>query len=154
MNLLMNSFKGFMKNIKIGKRYVILFLMSISLFVFADVVFLGGFPADVNYITIYTPNGSTVLACQSLDELSSSEKAELRNNALLNYRNITILDNPTLSYNCHGYAWSMTDGGPTCWLGDDGGNLSQYWGDGSFYETDLQHAERIVYDYQAHSGQC
>ena len=48
------------------------------------------------------------------DALSNSEVIYLRESFLDNYPNHTILSDSTVSYNCHGYSFSVSQGGDIC----------------------------------------
>lgn len=61
--------------------------------------------------TVYTPKGSEVKGL-ILEELPNSEIARRNNYVIDNYPDATILAPATYSYNCHSYAWNMTEGGP------------------------------------------
>ena len=55
----------------------------------------------------------------------------------------------TKTYNCHSYAWNMTEGGLTCWL-EQGAGLHRYWLDLSYVET--TEAENFFYYNGDHSA--
>ncbi len=87
-------------------------------------------------VTIYTPNGEPVYAKKLVSGDFTSQQKQDSKNYWLNYYNnrITFMDEATLSYNCHGYAWEKEEGsGTSVWLNtpqDD-----KYWNDGSFIEV-------------------
>lgn len=131
-----------------------------------------------NSTTVYTcKNGSVVagvLKNQSY-ELTSSEKTALKN-ALISptgqyaYLGLTandIIGDASTAYNCHAYAWHLTEGNTNnVWINNsngykdlDGcyisnGNLDKYWSStyGCFYETTEANAEKIHYYCGDHSA--
>lgn len=66
------------------------------------------------------------------------------------YPNAVMISSATTSYNCHSYAWNMSEGGPTCWLNANDG-LAYHWADGSYIET-LSDVEKIYYYDGDHSA--
>ena len=55
----------------------------------------------------------------------------------------SIVGLPTFTYNCHSYAWHMSQGGGIVWINgrdeigphpENGYYLTPYWNDGSYYE--------------------
>ena len=61
----------------------------------------------------------------------------------LNYPNVTRLEPPTRSYNCHAYAWHMTEGGSPVWIDPP---IDMYWQDGSFVEIpSMISGAKVVY---------
>lgn len=64
-------------------------------------------------ITIYTPQGSPVQAYYQIPEMSQQDKEVLSDSVANNYPLATELNVPsaTTSYNCHGYAWHVSEGG-------------------------------------------
>ena len=106
-------------------------------------------PSLGSIATINTPNGTAITSGQYvLNELSATEKQEMKQVVLQNFSNVTILADPTAKYNCHDYAWVKSEGGVECWLEDEktGANgINWYWQDGSYVRTNPTYAEKIYY---------
>ena len=79
--------------------------------------------------TIYTPEGCSVNAMVlSGTPYYTNEWAQY----WIDYYSLdaTIIKNPTRAYNCHGYAWSVTEGIGNYWIEDD--EELKYFTDGSY----------------------
>ncbi|MFV0379041.1 MAG: hypothetical protein ACK5JD_17255 [Mangrovibacterium sp.] len=102
-------------------------------------------------VTLFTPNGSTVEAFYR-SELSDTEIAELTQLYKTTYPEAEVLANASRTYNCHSYAWNITDCGNTiCWL-NQYPDLHKYWDDNSYIETTELNAEKIFYYTGDHSA--
>lgn len=105
--------------------------------------------------TIYTPNGSAIEVLY-FSEMSSSDITYYDNYYSEAFPNATLVGSSSATYNCHSYAWNMTEGGPTCWLNQftlsGGANLSKYWTDGSYIETTESNATKVFYYNSDHSA--
>lgn len=89
-------------------------------------------------ITIYTPKRNPVEAWIGFEEMSDSEKVALSIKYDTTYPHATELNPPsaTTSYNCHGYAWHMSEGGDPVVIGlTDPYEEDIYWTKGSYIET-------------------
>ncbi len=97
-------------------------------------------------VTINTPNGSSLPDAGKFvgnDIVPGSyEYYYIINYITATYPGTTIISPPTKKYNCHGYAWNMTEGGDTAWINSP---IDLYWTDGSYVEVDEAHASKIVY---------
>ncbi|MDR2894386.1 MAG: Ig-like domain-containing protein, partial [Alistipes sp.] len=101
--------------------------------------------------TIKTPNGSVVpdtFIHQGADmsltgaEISAikEELRELYNSAA------TMVSPPSYKYNCHAYAWHITEGGSNVWLGYNTTTAHFiYWADKSYIEVNESAARKVVY---------
>lgn len=82
-------------------------------------------------IYVYTQFRKSVVG-EIWEELSSTEKYDKTKSVLDNY-NVILLDSATRKYNCHSYAWNLSNGGDTCWINATvvslNDNLSKYWTD-------------------------
>lgn len=103
-------------------------------------------------ITVRTPYGKPVDAITGWGDLTEDEYNYM--NAYLNtyYPNAIILGDATKNYNCHGYAWCMTTGGPTCWINcgtspSDLSNLSKYWTNDAYGLTSTDYASVKIHYY-------
>ncbi|MBI9069177.1 MAG: T9SS type A sorting domain-containing protein [Salinivirgaceae bacterium] len=90
-----------------------------------------------DYYTIigytHTPKGSpvTVELLWNLD-LSQTIKDYLKAYYLQYYNNrISFISEATKEYNCHSYAWNISEYGPYCWIN----NENIYWDDGSYSQV-------------------
>ena len=74
-----------------------------------------GDKAFSSYVTteIYTKCGKPVEAL-TIQEMSSSEMEQIDNYYTQTYPNAVMLARSSNQYNCHSYAWNMSDGGPKC----------------------------------------
>lgn len=89
--------------------------------------------APNNYADYYasTPLGSLVYVFPGTGSYSPSEILSIRNYYQTHYPNAVVLSDPTYSYNCHAYAWWMSEGGNARWMNDP----SAYISDGSYIQT-------------------
>lgn len=110
---------------------------------------------DYTIATIYTRGGEEVEVLIR-DELSSAEIQELNQSYQESFPLATMLSGSTTTYNCHSYAWNMTDGGQTCWINpyclNGKPNLSKYWTDGYYTETTEDKAVKVFYYNSDHSA--
>jgi hypothetical protein len=64
---------------------------------------------------VKTPNNSTVFDTYSLTSTdisySSSQLAALASDLAANYNGAELIDAPSYKYNCHAYAWHVSEGG-------------------------------------------
>jgi hypothetical protein len=121
-----------------------------GLTVVALIVLPLGNPAALSR-TIETPNGSEVLCTEEReevsDELLSHWLSVCENHIDEENFDAEIIDTASYKYNCHAYAWHMTEGGGEVWIGAyaDGTECPSeeeaqwvediYWTDGSYYEV-------------------
>ncbi len=117
-------------------------------------------------ITLTTTFGRTVTGLVGLTEYTASEKLSLDSYYSVFYPSATLLASSSRLYNCHSYAWNMSEGGVTCWINgsnisqpnldgtvsanDD--NIAQYWYDGLYSMTIGRKAEKIYYYRGDHSA--
>ena len=89
--------------------------------------------APNNYADYYasTPLGSLVYVFPGTGSYSPSDILSIRNYYQTHYPNAVVLSDPTYSYNCHAYAWWMSEGGNARWMNDP----SAYISDGSYIQT-------------------
>lgn len=93
----------------------------------------GNRTAPNNYANYYatTPLGSLVYVFPRTESYSPSDILCIRNYYQTLYPNAVVLSDPTYSYNCHAYAWWMSEGGNARWMNDP----SAYISDGSYIQT-------------------
>lgn len=107
-------------------------------------------------ITIYTKYGNPVDAL-SISEMSSQEIAESNSYAISHYPNATFISNASATYNCHSYAWNISDGGSRCWINAAKkltyDNLMKYWTNDYYGQTSNENnATKIFYYKSDHSA--
>jgi hypothetical protein len=102
-----------------------------------------------NNVTIYTPKYSVVpdAGVYVLQDFTQDYKQSINNEILNNYDDVEILGDATKKYNCHGYAWHMTENGDTVWIDTE----EIYWQDGSYIEVPESFATKVSY-YGDHSA--
>ena len=101
-----------------------------------------------------TPNGSHVpdSLVYVLEEWVPSQIASNTDFHTSTYLNAELIADASNLYNCHSYAWNITEEGKIdvdiCWLE----NPSIYWEDSSYVETTEVKAEKIYYYLGDHSA--
>ncbi len=117
------------------KRFFVLFFVVNVLFCiygysqFPDPVYDWMF----NWGTRYTPKGDQISAGVLKEDyvLTVGEKATLKDYWLWYYQNrITFISEATRTYNCHGYAWHVSEGGDNVWINTP--NDDKYWTEGTY----------------------
>jgi len=97
-------------------------------------------------VTIVTPNQTTVQARSlSSDDLTTTQKNDSKNFWLNCYNNeIIYKSEATYKYNCHAFAWYVSEGGNQLWINSP--NDDKYWEDASYIETTTQSgASKVSY---------
>lgn len=95
--------------------------------------------------TIYTPLGSLVLDTYLTPEFTPYEIQYWNQYYQNGYPNATFLASSSNTYNCHAYAWHISQGGGNCWLGAYTTWAEDiYWQDGSYAETTPQGPQQKV----------
>ncbi len=81
------------------------------------------------------------------DIYSSSELAYYKKILNDNYNGATMIDIPTRTYNCHAYAWHVSEGGNKVWIGLNPGTKAEhvYWTDGSYIEVSESGSTKVSY---------
>lgn len=109
--------------------------------------------------TVYTRNGTGVEGkILTSGEWTSSQKEALKNQTLAEHPNATFLSEATRTYNCHGYAWHLSEGqNPIVWINeyDDNfnPNIYKYFTDGSFIQVcNESDADKVHYYTGDHSA--
>lgn len=128
--------------------------MKTHLFSFWMVLLSMNIYAD-SYITLYTKCGKTIEAI-ILAEMSAAEIAEANSYYTSTYPNATYLASATQTYNCHSYAWNMSQGGQTCWINATvnslNDNISKYWSRDYYSSTEESKTQKIFYYQSDHSA--
>lgn len=122
------------------------FVELVIVLVFTSVSSLG--QPTYSPTTIYTPLGTLVEALiferPDLYDLSQTEKDDWRNHWLDYYENRIKFDaEATRTYNCHAFAWWMSEGGSTVWV--DAPEEEKYWEDSSYIEVSSQFSATKVF---------
>jgi len=111
-------------------------------FIFLRITALGQADYQSN---VCTPKGDVIVAW-STAESDTSTRAYYDSYFASTYPNaqqIKTYDNysSTRKYNCHGYAWHVSDGGADRWIGYSAGNTDEfdYWLKGSYVEVGYAH---------------
>ena len=100
-------------------------------------------------VRIFTKCGKPLIA-YSISEMTSQEIAELNSFTIKTYPNATFLSNSSATYNCHSYAWNVSDGGKKYWINES--SISKYWTDDYYSETTEDNAVKINYYDSDHSA--
>ena len=100
----------------------------------------------IDTVHLHTPNGTRVIACLN-EEYDPLEIEDDTNWFVQCYPQAELLAPTSRSYNCHSYAWNMTECGPVCWLA---GDEDLYWEDGSYEETTEMYAQKAYSWYNYH----
>lgn len=105
--------------------------------------------------TVKTPKGTTVQNTGKLISsditYTSTQLATLRETLKNNYNEATLIDVPSFKYNCHAYAWHVSEGGDKVWIGIydnlDAKPIAEdvYWTDGSYIEVPENKATKVSY---------
>lgn len=115
---------------------------------------------------IYTTYGKSLVASTQPESLSTAEILALDLENTLLHPAATLLSSSTATYNCHSYAWRMSEGGDTRWI--DGSlfgqptldgtvnsysdNIEAYWTDGLYAPTTFSKKDKIYYYRGDHSA--
>jgi hypothetical protein len=99
---------------------------------------------------VKTPNNSTVQDVYSLTSAdisyNSSQLAALANDLSVNYNGAELIDTPSYKYNCHAYAWHVSEGGSKVWIGFNTNTAEDiYWADNSYIEVSENNATKVSY---------
>jgi hypothetical protein len=83
-------------------------------------------------VTIKTPHDDNVSAKRLISgELTSQQKTDIKNQWLNYYNNrIEYRGEATRTYNCHSYAWHVSEGGTYVWINTPNDDI--YWTKGSY----------------------
>ena len=99
-----------------------------------------------DWVTRYTPKGNPITAGVLKEgyELTDSQKIASKNYWLDYYQNrITFISEATRTYNCHGYAWHVSEGQDNVVIFTP--NDDKYWTQGSYQETSSQNNAKVAF---------
>lgn len=104
------------------------------LFILSSLILL---PQSVN---IYTPMGSLVPDTYIVEEsLTPADIVYMNSKLTIQYPNAQKLEEATSTYNCHAYAWHISEGGNRVWIVYYTATAEDiYWQDGSYIEVTNQ----------------
>lgn len=97
-----------------------------------------------------TPNGTVLTNVVIYSEFTPSQIASANNYVATAYPNATRLTDASAVYNCHAYAWHMTEGGSAIWINTPSDD--QYWQDGSYRQTSQVCHTKVSYASDDHSA--
>lgn len=102
--------------------------------------------------TIYTPKGTPVTVWTLISgDYTEQEKLDWKNFFLDLYDNrIIFVSEATYTYNCHAYAWYMTEGGIAIFPSIQ--NFDVFWSDGSYTLSSPSVGTKILYVDGDHSA--
>ncbi|MDR3286840.1 MAG: T9SS type A sorting domain-containing protein [Prevotellaceae bacterium] len=108
--------------------------------------------SDYTQVTnVRTPNNSIVQGAYSFngtdDSFSSTQISALVSYLTVNY-GAELISLPTYQYNCHAYAWHVSEGGNNVWIGLHPSEVTAediYWTDGSYVEVPESIATKVSY---------
>jgi hypothetical protein len=109
---------------------------------------------------VKTLNNGNVKACTSSGYSSSQIQTADAYSRTFAISSGHVYESGTNSYNCHGYAWHVKEGGNKVWINNvrnETNNLNKYWNDGSYYVYDYDnqpHVEnlKVFYGYDDHTA--
>ena len=101
--------------------------------------------------TIHTPKGSIVSDTYIINEndysYSFDELVALQSSLYTNYDGAELIAPPSKKYNCHAYAWHISEGGEQVWIGRYTNTAENiYWTDGSYKEVPESLSTKVSYD--------
>jgi hypothetical protein len=103
---------------------------------------------SIQTATIYTPNGCLVSDTDYTPEIYDSEEKTYWNQYYQElFPQNTLVGSTTSTYNCHAYAWHMTEGGSAVWMGLYTNPTSVYWTDGSYSPASTATAAGLKVSY-------
>ena len=107
---------------------------------------------STTFSQVYTPNG-TQLDPNNLFYLPEASQNDLDYYTYCVqtlYPNAVILAPATTSYNCHGWAWHVSEGGSAVWINDPNDNV--YWQDNSYIFSTETGNSKVSYVNGDHSA--
>lgn len=134
-------------------------MKRLLLILVATITSFSGTAQTYNPTTIYTRK-LTALQGELLTsaDFTPSQKATIKAQTLAQHQNATFLADATQTYNCHGYAWHLTEGNSNVvWINqydrNSNPNVYKYWTDGSFIQVcNESDADKIHYYNGDHSA--
>ena len=133
----------------------------INILIASQLIFQGFVNGQDYRSDVCTPKGSNVVAWTIDSEYSDPLKSYWDSYYGSAYPNIEILAtngiySTTKKFNCHSYAWHVSDGGTNRWIGYYQGNTDEYiyWEDGSYIEVTgfVPYPGKVSYASDDHSA--
>ncbi len=108
------------------------------------------------FATIHTKGGKAI-EVKIYPDFSGEYKQAYNEEYQKRFPNATMLASSTPTYNCHSYAWNISDGGDTiCWINkttsDNKPNIANYWTNDYYSETTESNAQKVHYYLSDHSA--
>ena len=134
------------------------YIYKIMIILFCIFIINTGTLLGQTQVTRYTPVGSPVTAYNQIPEMSYQDKVDWSVEVSTNYPQATELNphSATTSYNCHAYAWHISQQGDIVWIGYYSGQEDDediYWTDGSYIRLNSESgADKISYYQDNHSA--
>jgi hypothetical protein len=127
-------------------RYIFILSVLLTLFCYKTI-----YAQPTN---IYTPLCSLVSNTSIIAEFDATTIAYLNAQAESLYPNATRIGDASNTYNCHAYAWYVSEGGKRVWIGTSSATAEDiYWTDGSYIEVSSQtDAIKVSYANDNHSA--
>ncbi len=100
-------------------------------------------PPPIDIVTVYTPNSTPVRAYSVLGELTAGQMEYVNNDARYSFPEAEFISNSSWKYNCHGYAWHISEGGTHVWIDNPGDDT--YWADGSYGKATDPKGAKVSY---------
>ena len=110
---------------------------------------------DIVWGQVYTPQGSLVSDTYAIPGYySPAQKLAIKQEYEQAYPRAIYIDEADPTYNCHAYAWHISEGGSHVWMGMSTNPTSIYWEDGSYIETTASDPEatKVSYPDDNHSA--
>ncbi|MBQ6762023.1 MAG: hypothetical protein IJP49_04670 [Bacteroidales bacterium] len=91
-------------------------------------------------ISVLTPNGSIVSDTEQITdpEFTAYQRQQIAIEFSNTYPLATIVAPASVKYNCHAYAWHISEGGSNVWMGISTNPTSIYWTDGSYSSSNCR----------------
>lgn len=109
-----------------------------------------------NLIILKTPEGKDIEAIANIPEMSAYEIEQLNKQTKNAFPQATFVCNSSSTYNCHSYAWNISEGGEKCWINqfksNGGYNVALYWTNDAFVSISEDLAKKIFYPDGDHSA--
>lgn len=107
--------------------------------------------------TIIHTKGGKAIEVKIRAEMSKEEIQQYDEQYRKQFPEATMLSSSSATYNCHSYAWNLSDGGDTiCWINeqtkDKEPNIANYWTNDYYSETTESNAKKIYYYKSDHSA--
>lgn len=106
--------------------------------------------------TIYTKGGKPIEVL-ILNEFSPHDIQIINQEFCRRFPQAVFIANASGRYNCHSYAWNISDGGETvCWINqfdsNSKPNIAKYWTNDYYWETSESNAKKVFYYNSDHSA--